>query len=107
MPWLPMPRYVHARTDLREPFFIDDEGNALTRKFFIAKLKLLLTHVGLDQNLYNGHSFRIGAATSAANSNVADHLIQTLGRWSSNCYNRYIHTGSETLRQAQRHMCNY
>jgi L-lactate utilization protein LutC len=32
---------------------------------------------------------------------LEDHLIQTLGRWSSDCYTRYIHTSPEVLRQAQ------
>ncbi|ESP05416.1 hypothetical protein LOTGIDRAFT_152267 [Lottia gigantea] len=33
---------------------------------------------------------RIGAATSSAKSCMPDHMIKFLGRWSSNCYTRYI-----------------
>ena len=44
-----------------------------------------------------GHSFRIGAATTAAAAGLPSWLIQTLGRWSSDCYRRYIHMASNTL----------
>ena len=94
-----------ATTDPAEPFFVEEGGSALTRSFFITKLKELLQRIGLDPALYNGNSFRIGAATTAANAQVEDHLIQTLGRWASNCYSRYIRTEPSTLCRAQRQMC--
>ena len=46
---------------------------------------------------YSSHSFRIGAATVAARNGVPDHLIQTLGRWSTNVYKSYIRTPVEAL----------
>ncbi|VDI22614.1 Hypothetical predicted protein [Mytilus galloprovincialis] len=36
-----------------------------------------------------------------AGSKIEDHLIQTLGRWSSQCYTRYIRTSLSTIQQAQ------
>ena len=48
----------------------------------------LLVRLGLNDNMYNGHSFRTGAATSAAKAGTDGHLIQTLCRLSSNCYTR-------------------
>ncbi|XP_050409496.2 uncharacterized protein LOC126824338 [Patella vulgata] len=42
-------------------------------------LKQLLIRFGIDSSQYSGHSFRIGAATSAARQGVPDHLIQSLG----------------------------
>lgn len=80
-----------------EPFFQMENGQALTRSWFITHLKSVLQSLGYDPNVYNGHSFRIGAATSVA-TKIEDHLIQTLGRWSSLCYTRYIHTPMEVHR---------
>jgi hypothetical protein len=39
----------------------------------------ILSTLGFNSDLYNGHSSRIGAATTAAENKVEDHLIQTLG----------------------------
>ncbi|XP_062597562.1 uncharacterized protein LOC134264068 isoform X2 [Saccostrea cucullata] len=51
-------------------------------------------------------AYSTGAATSAAEAGIQDHLIQTLGRWSSNCYVRYIRTDEKVLKEAQEKMCN-
>ncbi|CAG2243511.1 unnamed protein product [Mytilus edulis] len=70
-----------------------------TGKVFISHVKL-----GLSCDSYNGHSFRIGAAISAQEARLEDHLIQTLGRWLSNCYTRYIHTSPNVLKKAQKQL---
>ena len=44
---------------------------------------------------------RIGTATSAYAARLEDHLIQTLGRWSSDCYKTYIHTPIHVSKDAQ------
>ena len=46
--------------------------------------------MGLDPQFYSGHSFRIGSATSATIAGLNDYEIKLLGRWSSDCYKRYI-----------------
>lgn len=50
----------------------------------------LLRLTGLDPHQYSGHSLRIEGATSASVAGLNDHEIKLLGRWSSDCYKRYI-----------------
>ena len=45
---------------------------------------------GIEDSRFNGHSFRIGAAITAAQQGLEDSLIQTLGRWRSDAYKIYI-----------------
>jgi len=84
-----------------EPLFLTPDGHAVDRRFFIHNLKQLLHRAGYEQSMYNGHSFRIGAATSAASAQIPEHMIKTLGRWSSSCYNRYIRTQPQSIKLAQ------
>ena len=80
--------------------FVDKCSNPISRTVFLTWLEHVLLRVGLDPTVYSGHSFRIGAATSAAHAKVPDHMIKTLGRWSSDCYTRYIRTPEADVRQA-------
>ena len=68
------------------------DGTPLTRTKFVMMLRTVLSKVGLNEDLYAGHSFRIGAATTAAVAGLPDYLIKALGRWSSDCYVRYVRT---------------
>lgn len=68
---------------------------------------LFSKYIGHDQTLFNGHSFRKGAATSAARANIPEHVIKKLGRWSetSTCHTRYINHDESVLAEAQSAMC--
>ena len=50
--------------------------------------------------------FRIGAATTAASCGVPDHLIITLGRWSSDAYQVYIRTPITSIVQVTKSYCS-
>lgn len=84
----------------KDPLFVTADGLILTRSRFLSMLKDLLGRLGYNQKEYTGHSFRIGAATTASKASVQDHLIKCLGRWSSDCYVRYIRTSESALKAA-------
>jgi hypothetical protein len=84
-----------------DPLFITKTGMPLSRNYFISLFRDTLMKIGIDPQAFSGHSFRIGAATSAAAAHIEDHLIKVLGRWSSDSYCRYIRTPSSAIRHAQ------
>ena len=46
-------------------------------------VKEALDVAGVESGQYSGHSFRIGAATTAAARGLEDSTVRTLGRWKS------------------------
>lgn len=81
------------------PIFTYENGSFLTRGKLTDETRLLLSRRGLNSAEYAGHSFRIGAATTAAAANLPPWLIKVLGRWSSDCFERYIKTPTSILAQ--------
>ncbi|KAK2160937.1 hypothetical protein NP493_1618g00010 [Ridgeia piscesae] len=88
--------YVQKLADMADP----------TQHFVIKKLlagaqKLAAKpDTRLDPDKYKGHSFRIGAATAAADSGLSETQIQTMGRWKSSAFKRYVRI--PVLRMSQR-----
>ena len=83
--------YLHVRGEAPGPLFPFRDGRPLSRPILASKVQHILHSAGYP-GTYSGHSFRTGAATTAASRGVADHLIKTLGRWSSDVYQVYIRT---------------
>ena len=70
----------------------------LRRASFTEDVRCLLTAAGIaNLEQYAGHSFRIGAATSAALCRTPEWLIRAMGRWTSDCVLRYIRTDPATF----------
>lgn len=88
--------YLHKRGGRNGPLFMHQNGLPLTRATLTTWLKEMALRVGLEGN-FSGHSFRIGAASTATSVGIPDHLIKTLGRWLSNAYQLYIRTPTEIL----------
>ncbi len=89
--------YLAIRGNTAGPLFQWSNGNALTKDEFVAKFRTVLRSAGFDEGAYAGHSFRIGAATTAANNGFEDTVIKMLGRWQSNAFQTYIRTPNATL----------
>ena len=88
--------YLSRRGEEPGPLFVLKSGQPLSRAVLTNWLRQILSTAGISGN-FSSHSFRIGAATVAARNGVPDHLIQALGRWTSNAYQLYIRTPSEAL----------
>ena len=71
--------YMVRRGSSEGPFFTFEDGRRLTRERFVVEVRRTLTELGYNCALYAGHSFRIGAATTAAQRGMQDSLIKTLG----------------------------
>ena len=74
------------------PLFLYQDGRPLTRPRFVAEVKCALARAGMDSRGYSGHSFRIGAATTASERGIGEAVIKRLGRWGSAAYQGYIQT---------------
>ena len=85
------------------PFFLTETGEAMYRSFFVLHTKQILSRLGYNASFFSGHSYRIGASSMAAACRFffEDHLIRTLGRWTSDCYRTYIHIPSQVIQDAQ------
>ena len=82
--------YLAARGDKPGPLFRWMDGSPLSRTRFVAEVRKALSQANLPASSFAGHSFRIGAATTAASAGVEDSTIQTLGRWKSDSYLLYV-----------------
>ena len=79
---------VQRKANRIAPLFLFWSGAPLMRNVFISHLKEALTNVGIDLTQFAGHSFCIGAATTAAKRGLSNSPIEQLGCWAA--YQRYI-----------------
>ena len=96
--------YMSRRGPAPGPLLVFGDGRCLTRPRFVAALRSALATAGIDAQLYSGHSFCIGAATTAAIRGIPDSLIKTLGRWQSSAYMLYVRTPSSVLQGVARRL---
>ena len=50
------------------------DGQALTRKYFIDKLRYILRSDGMNDKEFSGHSFRHEAASTCGSEKIPDYL---------------------------------
>ena len=71
-------------------------GQAILRNDFNKELRRALLFCDIDPTTFKSHSFRIGAATTAAQLGMSDSQIMTLGRWKSDAFKQYIRCAALT-----------
>ena len=86
--------------------FINQDGTSFTRDQFVRRVKTTVSAADIDSTQCAGHSFRIGAATAAAQAGLSHNIIKTLGQWNSEAYQTYIHTKPATLASASLSLIN-
>jgi hypothetical protein len=95
--------FAHFPASRNAPLFCQNHpyghqsGMYFTRDWFINSLRDLLIKAGINPVGYNGHSFRRGAAHSAAAAGMSDNEIKALGRWKSDSFKLY--TGHDDVRR--------
>ncbi|XP_054850615.1 uncharacterized protein LOC129340074 [Eublepharis macularius] len=82
--------YVKVRGEDEGVLFRHNDRSPLTRYQFWAVTDRALRQLGLVGVKFGTHSFRIGAASTAAAMGYADRTIQKVGRWKSSAYRSYI-----------------
>lgn len=89
--------YLAVRGRSPGPFFRFTSGVPLSREVLVRRLRAALKPFGVEVSNYSGHSFRIGAATTAAAAGIEDSLIKTMGRWESGAYLLYVRIPRDKL----------
>ena len=79
--------FLALRGSSEGPLFTFSDGRPLTWQRLSSTVQSILHSAGYTGS-FSGHTFRIGAATTAAAREVPDHLIKTLGE----IYQIYIRT---------------
>ena len=57
---------------------------------FTNSMNKCIHFIGTNASLYKAHSFRIGAASHAANNGMSDAQIRCMGRWKHDAFLPYI-----------------
>ena len=82
--------YLARRPPTPGPLFLLHSGHPLSRRMLVSTVRATLSSAGVEVGHINGHSFRIGAATAAAQAGLSDSTIQQLGRRKSSAFTRYL-----------------
>ena len=88
--------YIRIGQGIPGPFFIRAK-QPVTNSWLVQQVRHVLQSLGLPQEDYARHSFRIGAAISAALAGIEDSTIQALSRWQSAAFLQYIRMPREQL----------
>ncbi|XP_063775997.1 uncharacterized protein LOC134912640 [Pseudophryne corroboree] len=82
--------YLKTRSDVPGPGLQHLDGMPVTQFQFRWVMERCICTMGLPVSRYGTHSFRIGAATTAAAEGCSSGQIRALGRWKSDVFRKYI-----------------
>ena len=85
-----MKTYLSMRGATAGPLFLYCPSMPVTCAKFNEQLRGALQFCHFCPKQFKSHSFRIGAATTAAAQGMSDSQIRSLGRWSSDAFMKYI-----------------
>ena len=71
--------YLAVRPQRPGPLFVFEDRTYLTKERLVTHLRKGLQEIGIDPGCFSGHSFRIGAATTAAQAGVEDATVKIAG----------------------------
>lgn len=73
-----------------DPRFSFMDNATVSRQFLTQQLNGVLSFCNLNLHRFHIHSFRIGAASTAAILGYSELQIQTMGRWHSSAFKKYF-----------------
>ena len=82
--------FARESTEKSGPVYCGGRFNPLSREQLSDQLCNLLKKADYEHHLYASHSFRIGAATTAAAAGILAWLVKAMRGWSSYAYQTYI-----------------
>ena len=92
-----MGTFINLRPSTTGNLFVFPDGCPVTVSYFTDILNRCLNVCGLSSLLYKPHSFRIGAATTAAANGHSETQIACMGRWKSDAFKKYIRIPSLSI----------
>ena len=92
--------FLKVRGSYLGPLFCRKSETPLSKSRFVDSVSSALTKANLPVDIFTGHSFCIGATTTAASAGMCDSSIQSLGHWKSNGYLLYIRPKPQKLAKA-------
>ena len=91
-------RYCSMQGTTPGALFCFSDGSPVKTSHFTQQLWQALNFCGLDSSKYKSHSFRIGAASLAADRGLSHAQIHHLGCWKSDAFKPYIRQPGEVLK---------
>ena len=88
-PMVALLAYLAVQGGSPGPLFRFMNGLPLTHPEFVSRVKTALQSLGYPAKDFAGHSFRAGAASTAAAMGIQDSVIKAPGRWESSAYLLY------------------